>query len=75
MSNPAWQDPNYIHFRKEEPRTSFIPYPDLASARRGMREFDPMYLSLNGSWNFHYFEKDCLYIILFLRHQEKSGYV
>ena len=60
MSNPAWQDPNYIHFRKEEPRTSFIPYPDLASARRGMREFDPMYLSLNGSWNFHYFEKgDC----------------
>ena len=39
MSNPAWQDPNYIHFRKEEPRTSFIPYPDLASAPERQLEF------------------------------------
>ncbi|MBR5379209.1 MAG: DUF4981 domain-containing protein [Clostridia bacterium] len=60
MSTCPWQDPGVIHIGKEEPRASFIPYPDIASAEAGMRDFDPYYRSLNGSWRFKYFEDgDC----------------
>ena len=60
MKSCAWQNPEIIHINKQEPRASFIPYPTFEAAKAGMRAFDPMYLSLNGSWNFHYFEKgDC----------------
>ena len=60
MKTCPWQDPAIIHINKQEPRASFIPYPTVEMAAAGMRAFDPMYLSLNGSWNFHYFEKgDC----------------
>ena len=56
MSTCPWQDPGIIHIGKEEPRTSFIPYPDIASAEAGMRDFNPFYRSLNGSWQFRYYE-------------------
>ena len=60
MSTCAWQNPEIIHINKQEPRSSFIPYPTVAAAKAGMRGFNPMYLSQNGSWNFQYFEKgDC----------------
>ena len=60
MNTCPWQNPEIIHINKQEPRASFIPYPTVAQAKAGMRGLNPMYLSLNGSWNFHYFEKgDC----------------
>ncbi|MBR4236394.1 MAG: DUF4981 domain-containing protein [Clostridia bacterium] len=60
MLTCPWQDPEILHINREAPRTSFIPYPDEKSARAGMRDFDPFYKTLNGTWSFLYFEKgDC----------------
>ncbi|MBQ3668853.1 MAG: DUF4981 domain-containing protein [Clostridia bacterium] len=60
MNTLACQDPNFIHINKEAPRTSFIPYPTSGAARLGIRDYNPMYMNLNGSWSFHYFERgDC----------------
>lgn len=60
MANCPWQDPGILQINREAPRSSILPYPDMAGARSGMREFDPFYKSLNGSWNFLYYEKgDC----------------
>ena len=56
MSACPWQDPSVTSINKLEPRASFIPYPDFESAKAGNRAFDPMYKSLNGVWDFKYFE-------------------
>ncbi len=57
MSACPWQNPSVTSINKLEPRASFIPYPDPESAKAGNRAFDPMYKSLNGVWDFKYFEK------------------
>ena len=55
MANCPWQDPSILHIHREAPRASILPYPDAESAKAAMREFDPFYKSLNGSWNFLYY--------------------
>lgn len=38
----------------EYPRTSFMSFPDAASAASGSFEDSPYYMCLNGIWDFHY---------------------
>lgn len=51
---PYWQDIQTVAVNKEEPRTSFMSYPDKNSALNRSYEESPYYLSLNGTWKFLY---------------------
>ena len=54
QSKPYWQDIQTVEVNKEEPRTSFMSYPDRNSALSKSFEESPFYLSLNGTWKFLY---------------------
>jgi beta-galactosidase len=49
-----WENPAVVHVGTEAPRATFVPYPDAASALRLAPRESPRYLSLNGSWKFHW---------------------
>ncbi|WP_085535165.1 glycoside hydrolase family 2 TIM barrel-domain containing protein [Massilibacteroides vaginae] len=51
---PYWQDIQTVEVNKEEPRTSFMSYPDRNSALSKSFEESPFYMSLNGTWKFLY---------------------
>ena len=50
------ENPAMLQENREAPRATLIPTPDIDGARLAQREFNPFYKSLNGSWNFLYFE-------------------
>lgn len=55
-----WQNPLVTGIGREKPHCTLFPAPDLETARRNARDFNPFYKSLNGSWDFLYFEDgDC----------------
>ena len=51
---PYWQDLHVTSVNKVPARTSFMSYPDNASALKGNYESSPYYRLLNGTWNFFY---------------------
>ncbi|MDD4514560.1 glycoside hydrolase family 2 TIM barrel-domain containing protein [Massilibacteroides sp.] len=53
-AKPYWQDIQTVAVNKEEPRTSFMTFPDKKTALDLRFEESPYYLSLNGTWKFLY---------------------
>jgi beta-galactosidase len=51
---PAWNDVDVIRINAEHPRASYVAYPDPGAARARDIAGNPNYLSLNGTWKFHY---------------------
>ena len=51
---PYWQDMQVLAVNKELPRSSFMTYPDRATALTSRFENSPYYLLLNGTWKFYY---------------------
>ncbi len=49
-----WEDPEVFSRNREPARSSFIPFADRASALAGAPNRSPFFLSLNGSWKFHW---------------------
>src|SRR5512143_593158 len=54
---PDWENPAIVGRNKEAAHATLLPYPDQQAARIGTREASPFYLSLNGSWKFHWVGK------------------
>lgn len=51
-----FQDLNCTDLYRLPMRTTYVPYPDKASARRNERMLSPYYASLNGEWEFSYYQ-------------------
>jgi beta-galactosidase len=47
-----WENPEMFNQNREEPRASFISFPDSESALRLAKESSPNYISLDGTWKF-----------------------
>ncbi len=54
QEKPYWQDEKVVAVNKEYPRTAFMSYGDLASAKLGKFENSAYYQLLNGTWKFYY---------------------
>ncbi len=52
----AWQIPELTSLNKLPARATFDTYPDLRRAASGNRDKSPWFQSLNGTWDFRYFE-------------------
>ncbi|WP_322924210.1 glycoside hydrolase family 2 TIM barrel-domain containing protein [Paenibacillus campi] len=54
--------PNYhqqldvLHIQRERARAYYVPYADRQAARIGKRSLSPFYRSLNGAWQFRYYD-------------------
>lgn len=66
---PDWEDPRVFNINKEPAHATFVPYPDEASARRGVLAFapgaapapgSPFVISLNGRWKFKWVKEPSL---------------
>lgn len=53
-AKPYWQDIQVVAVNKEYPRTSFMTYPDRATALTSRFEKSPYYALLNGTWKFYF---------------------
>jgi len=51
-----WEDPNVLHINVEKNRAHFIPYADKQSALQRKRGSSKYYHTLNGMWNFKYYD-------------------
>lgn len=51
---PYWQDIQTVAVNKEAPRSSFMTYPDRATALTTRFEKSPYYSLLNGTWKFYF---------------------
>lgn len=51
---PYWQDIQVTGVNKEAPRSSFMTYPDKATAAGQRFEKSPYYSLLNGTWKFYF---------------------
>ncbi|MCS7459772.1 DUF4981 domain-containing protein [Paenibacillus doosanensis] len=51
---PDWQNLDVLSRNAEPPSVGLIPYADLESAMANEPAASPYFLSLNGSWDFHY---------------------
>lgn len=54
QTTPYWKDIQTVKVNKEEPRTSFMSFPDKNTALSLKYEESPNYLSLNGIWKFFF---------------------
>ncbi|MFW9943076.1 MAG: glycoside hydrolase family 2 TIM barrel-domain containing protein [Candidatus Thorarchaeota archaeon] len=52
-----WENAEMIGQNKEPAHNTLIPYPDMESALKGVREDSIYYQSLNGNWKFHWVKK------------------
>jgi beta-galactosidase len=53
-SRPEWNDVAVIRVNAQSPRASYVAYPDATSARKGDVDGNSRYLTLNGTWKFHF---------------------
>ena len=53
---PAWNDINVIRENTQAPRASFTPYSDRTNAIERIISDNPNFMSLNGTWKFHFSE-------------------
>ena len=51
---PYWKDIQTVSVNKEYPRSSFMTYPDKATALSFRYEKSPYYQLLNGTWKFYF---------------------
>jgi len=63
----SWMSPETLSFNRLPARATLYPYSDSASARRGDRTKSPWWQSLDGEWDFRYFEKPELVPEVFVR--------
>jgi beta-galactosidase len=49
-----WENPEMFNQNREEPRATFISFPDAESALSLAKESSPNYISLDGTWKFHW---------------------
>lgn len=54
QAKPYWQDIQTVAVNKENPRSSFMSYPDRATALSSRFEKSPYYSLLNGTWKFYF---------------------
>lgn len=54
QAKPYWQDIQTVAVNKENPRSSFMSYPDRATALTSRFEKSPYYSLLNGTWKFYF---------------------
>lgn len=52
----SWENPELTSLNKLPPRATFDSYPDARMARRRRREDSPWFQSLDGMWDFRFFE-------------------
>ncbi|UCE43333.1 MAG: DUF4981 domain-containing protein [Candidatus Aminicenantes bacterium] len=52
-----WEDPAVLGKNKEQPRSYFIPYPDIPTALKNDPSQSSFYQSLNGIWKFNYVDQ------------------
>lgn len=55
MFEKNWENPNILHINCEEPHSYFIPYENELKAYKGIRNTSQFFKSLNGIWNFKYY--------------------
>jgi beta-galactosidase len=51
-----WENPNILHVNTEKPRAYYIPYVNEEDAFTRKRYISPLYQTLNGIWNFKYYD-------------------
>ena len=51
---PDWENPRVVGRNKESGHATLMPYTDPSQARTGERSQSPFFLSLNGTWKFHW---------------------
>src|SRR5690348_11010698 len=51
---PDWENEQVNQINRERPRATFVPFADVAQARKGDRTASPWFLSLNGDWRFRW---------------------
>ncbi len=51
-----FQDPNILHLNTTAHHAYFIPHSEVESAVKNPRELSAYFISLNGDWNFAYFD-------------------
>ncbi|MEO5916329.1 MAG: glycoside hydrolase family 2 TIM barrel-domain containing protein [Luteolibacter sp.] len=49
-----WQQEQNLSLNKEQPRATFMSFPDAESAKAVVREKSPFFQSLDGPWKFHW---------------------
>ena len=49
-----WQSPDSLAFNKEQPHAWFFSFADVESARKVLPENSTYWMSLNGTWDFHW---------------------
>ena len=51
---PDWENEQVLHLHTEPPRSAQVPFATVAQALEGDPARSPFYLSLNGTWKFHW---------------------
>lgn len=54
---PYWQDVSVVAVNKELPRTTFMTYPDIHTAKSLRYENSKYYYLLNGTWKFYFTDR------------------
>ena len=54
QQQPEWQSQYAVGLNKLAPHTYVWPYQTVSDIRNGDYESSPYYMSLNGSWKFHW---------------------
>ncbi len=54
VPHPDWENPAVFGRNKEPPHATYVPHADVAVALAREPEGSPYYLSLNGTWKFHW---------------------
>ena len=49
-----WENPEMFNQNRELPRATFVSFPDEDGVLRKAREDSPNYMSLDGTWKFHW---------------------
>ena len=57
MDSSQWQNPEFLQIGREKERAYYIPYDTEESAKSGVKRNSRWFKSLNGNWDFKYFEK------------------
>lgn len=55
--SPDWENPLVFSINREEAHTFYIPYSNVREALENVWENSPYFMSLNGTWKFHWVKK------------------
>lgn len=57
MKSSQWQNPEFLQMGREKERAYYIPYQTESAAMAGKKYGSAYFRSLNGTWDFKYFDK------------------